>query len=285
MICIEYALVEKDTLSKESTHHPLPFQYTSKTHLGLQIAMDDAPGVQVLDGIEELPGVPPRQTAMRPHHLLLRSEGAPQIAVGVVQLLQEVQAGVVLEGVVEGDDVAPAGIVAGIIGVGIIVGGGGSRGRRQPILQHPPLHPHLVVHVGMLPLGQLLHLLLLDDLEGEALVRHLVRADDDAAEVALPDLGVQGELADGGGAGLDREVLRWGQGGGGGGGCTAISLQLAPPGQGHPFGVAEEPLELRALHLEGVAPGHLLVVVRRQHWLGIVVLPIIATISITFIII
>ena len=235
--------------------------------------MDDAPGVQVLDGTEELPGVPPRQAAVRPHHLVPRPEGAPQVAVGVVQLLQEVQAAVVLEGVVEGDDVAPAGIVAGagvgIIGNGIIVGGGGgSGGRGQPILQHPPLHPHLVVHVGVLPLGQLLDLLLLDDLEGEALARHPVRADDDAAEVALPDLGVQGELADGGGAGLDGEVLRWWKGGGSG--AAPIGLGPALPGQGHPLGVAEEPLELRALHLEGVAPGHLLVVVRRQHWLGAV---------------
>mmetsp|Transcript_31028 Transcript_31028/g.90766 ORF Transcript_31028/g.90766 Transcript_31028/m.90766 type:complete len:392 (-) Transcript_31028:43-1218(-) len=233
--------------------------------LGLQIAMDDTLGMQVLDGIEQFPRIPPCQARVRPHHLVLRPQRAPQITIGVVQLLQKVQVVVVLEGVVEGDDVTSAGIVIGAIT-------GAIKGRGQPILQHPSLHLHLVVDVGMLPLGQLLDLLLLDDLERKSLGGDLVGADDDPAEIALPDLGVEGELPDGGGAGFDGEVLRgWLLSGIGAIGSSIVAplLGFALSGQGHLLGVAEQTFELLALSLEGVASGHLLILIRRQRGLAI----------------
>lgn len=104
-----------------------------------------------------------------------------------MQIHQKVQIPIVLHSVIGPDD--------------IVMG-------RQPLLrQYPPLHKHLIVHVGMLSLGQFLTRLLLDDFEGEFLVGGFVLTDDDGGEVSFAQgavgigrFGGAGEFSDGGGA-------------------------------------------------------------------------------------
>mmetsp|Transcript_19235 Transcript_19235/g.56036 ORF Transcript_19235/g.56036 Transcript_19235/m.56036 type:complete len:282 (+) Transcript_19235:2032-2877(+) len=106
---------------------------------------------------------------MTTDHSILGSQLTPQIAAVCMEFREHIEGTVILYGVIQFDY------------TGMSLAG-------KPLAEYPPFHVYLVVHVGMLPLGQLFGLFLFDNFQGEFFTGRTVLANDNAGKVADPNL-------------------------------------------------------------------------------------------------